>query len=135
MVTDISATLKKAIAQGKHPKCIKMSPLSMAYLVESLRRNDEERRAFEIMSVDGIPHVFNPRAQKLEKVFPKEWEIEDTVKHVRVSVPLEVSDVMPDGVFATEYDDKPFEKVEVKTKEERMVDHFMAEGAKEVRFE
>ncbi len=124
MVTDISTTLKTALSQNKHPKCIKMSAQSMAHLSESLRRNDEERRVFEIQAVRGQPMVYNPFFKKMEPIKPKEWHIEDPIRGIACTVPLEVSGLMPDGVFRIEFDEEPFVRIAKKTEEEKIAESF-----------
>ena len=134
MVSDIQATLRRAMNENKHPKCIKMSAYSMAQLIHALRRNDPDRKHAEVRVKKGMPVVKNRLTHQWEPLQPRVWELEDTKRKIKVSVPLEVSPIILDDSFVIEFDDKPYDRVTVQDEEAELREYFVEhEGAKDMK--
>lgn len=121
MVTQLEGTIKKAMEEGKHPKCIKMSSMSRSILAEALIRNDPERKHRIMVNYGGIPHVYNEFKKAFEQQVPAYFQVEDTAKKIRVKVRIEVSPWLQDDEYRMEFDNEPFEKIVPKeTEQEEM---------------
>lgn len=97
-MNDLRAKVAAAIARDALPVSASVNKATYRQMIEALRRQDDERRNFSLLSIGGVPHVWDTWRREITPIRLGSYLYEDPVRRIRVKVRIVVDDTVNDDV-------------------------------------